>query len=83
MVEILADQPELLALASLAAVPASKMAAAFNDAEHFFEHLTLDELQRLTGACERLGVLSAALVTAVDRYTAAVQQILGGEPPVA
>ena len=80
MVEILADQPELLALASLAAVPASKMAAAFNDAEHFFSHLNLEELARLTNAVERLNALSQALTAAVDEYMAAAQSILDETP---
>ena len=79
-VEILADQPEVMALASLAAVPASKMAAAFNDAEHFFEHLSLDDLGRLTAAVERLGALSEALVAATEEYRRAAVAVLQGAP---
>ena len=77
MVESLADEPELLALAQLASVPASKVAAAFNDAEHFFDHLSLEELQRLSGAVARLGALSRALVAATEVYANQAREILG------
>ena len=80
--EILADQPELLALAGLASVPASKMAGAFNDAEHFFDHLSLAELARLSDAIQRLQDLSLALVAATEKYAAAARAILD-EVPVA
>lgn len=66
---ILADQPELVALSNLAAVAPSKVAAAFNEPEQFFLHLSLDELARLQAACERLGALALQLSEATDEYT--------------
>ncbi len=83
MSQILADQPELLALAALAALPASKVAAAFNDTDHLFEHLSLEEIDRIRGACERLGALSALLATSLDSYTEAIRSmadVAAGEP---
>lgn len=83
MANLIADQPELLALASLAAVPASKMAAAFSEPEHFFEHLSLEELARLQAACERLTALQTAMLAALSVYTEtarlAMEQADGGE----
>lgn len=76
MVEILADAPELLALAQLASVPVSKTAAAFNDPENFFDYLTLEELGRLRGAVERLGGLSQAMTAAVEVYAKRAQAVL-------
>lgn len=75
---ILADLPELVALGNLAGVAPSKIAGAFNDAEHFFDHLTLDELQRLQGACERLGALSEALAASVQSYIDQARLVAAG-----
>jgi hypothetical protein len=69
----LADQPELMALASLAVVAPSKLALAFNDPLAIFAHLSLDELHRIQGACERLGSLTAALAEAMDVWTEAAR----------
>lgn len=81
MVEaIIADLPELVAMAQLAAVPASRMATAFNDGEHFFEHLTLDELDRIRAACERFAIVQAAMVQAMDAYTTAASKVLQAVP---
>ncbi len=74
----LADQPELVALANLAGVAPSKVAAAFNDPLTLFSHLTLDEIQRLQGACERLGSLTAALATGLEAWSAAAKEVLSG-----
>lgn len=73
-VVILADQPELVALGTLSGVAPSRMAAAFNDADHFFTHLTLDELIRVQGACERLGSLSSLLAASLQEYAQAVRE---------
>lgn len=73
---ILADQPELLALATLAAVPASKLAAAFNDPENFFTHVGLEEVARLNDAVKRLGDLSRQMVEAAESYTDYAQEKL-------
>lgn len=73
---VLADQPELVALGNLASVPPSRMALAFNDPEHFFEHLTLDELGRLKDACERLALMQQTMTEAMDGYIAEAKRIL-------
>lgn len=80
MAIVIADQPEILALAQLSAVPASKIAAAFGDPPQFFEHLTLEELGRIQGACERFAALQQQMVTAMDIYTEAAQDILARVP---
>ena len=73
---ILADQPELVALASLAAVPPSKLAAAFNDPEHFFSHVGLEEVSRLNDAVKRMGELSRQLIAAAEIFTEYTQAAL-------
>ncbi len=78
----LADQPELAALCTLAAVAPSKVAQAFNDPLALFSHLTLEEIQRLQGACERLGSLTTALAVALESWTVAAKMALQ-EPSVA
>ncbi len=60
------DSPELQALAQLASVAPSRMAAAFSDPENFYTHLTLDELNRITDGCTRLGIVQAQLIAALD-----------------
>ncbi len=72
----LADAPELVALGTLASVAPSKVADAFNDPLALFDHLTLEEIQRLQGACERLGSLTGALAAGLDAWTAAARQTL-------
>lgn len=76
MAPLVPDQPELLALASLAAVPASKMAAAFSEPERFFEHLSLEELARVQAACERLGVMVGQFIEAVEVATEQARAVL-------
>jgi len=75
---ILADQPELMALANLAAVPASKLAAAFNDPQNFYTHIDLDEVGRLNNAIQRLSVLSHQLVEAATIFTDMAQEAMAG-----
>ncbi len=65
---ILADAPELVALANIASVSPSKVAAALNDPLALLEHLTLDELNRLRGATDRLAALSALLATMTQAW---------------
>ncbi len=75
---LLADQPELVALANLASVAPSKVAAAFNDEpEQFFVHLSLDELQRLQGAAERLAALSGELAMVTAAFAERAREALG------
>ena len=78
MSQILADQPELVALGTLSGVAPSKMAQGFNDPEHLFTFLDLGEIQRIQGACERLGSLTAVLVQALDIYTEAAKAVVSG-----
>ncbi len=73
---IVADAPELVALGNLAGVAPSKMAQAFNDPKALFDHLSLDEVLRLQGACERLGSLTTALASALKEWTDAAAAVL-------
>lgn len=73
---VLADQPEILALAMLAAVPASKISAAFNEPLRFFHHLSLDELTRLREACDRLAAVQTVMAAALEEYAAAAREVL-------
>lgn len=73
---ILADEPELLALAQLSALPASKIAAGFNDPSQFFNYLTLEELARLQAACERLAAFQVRLSAKLDIYANAARELL-------
>lgn len=73
---IAADRPELVALAALASLAPSRMATAFNDPEHLFEHLTLEELGRLQGATTRLAALQAELGAALEVYREEARKLL-------
>lgn len=73
---ILADQPELQSLAQLASIPASQMAAAFNNPERFFEFLTLEEVDRMKAACERMALLQNQIIEAMAIYTAVARVLL-------
>jgi hypothetical protein len=64
-----ADQPELRALAQMAGVDPSKMAAGFNEPEKLFDYISLAQLARLKTSADRLGALSLQLVAAMDIYT--------------
>ena len=74
----LPDQPELLALAQLASVAPSKIAAAYNDPDAFFEHLTLPELDRIRDASERLGQLVTDMAAAVQPFLEQGKAVLEG-----
>lgn len=71
---ILADAPEVLALATLASVSATTMAAAFNDPEHIFSHMSLDELGRLQNAAARLTELNTRMARALAIYSDLITQ---------
>ena len=73
---ILPDQPEILMLATLAAVSASKVAAAFNEPLRFFNHLSLEELGRLQAACDRLSAIQTAMAEALEVYATAAREVL-------
>jgi len=77
-VTFLPDQPELVALAQLASISATRMAAAYSDPDNFFEHLTLLELDRIRDACERLAQLTAALAAAVQPFLEQGKAVLEG-----
>ncbi len=72
------DNPELAALAQAAGVDPGKMAAAFNDPERFFEHLTPEELARINESCGRFQVLGNQLARALDVYTIHARGFLSG-----
>jgi hypothetical protein len=71
-----ATLPELVALAQLAGVDPSKMAAAFSEPEHIFQHITLDELARIKQSTDRLAALSAQLAAACDVYMTSAKGVL-------
>ena len=64
-IPITADLPELRLLAQLAGIAPSRMAAAFNDPEHFFKHMTLDELNALKASVDRFAAVQDQLLAAV------------------
>lgn len=78
MDSISADLPELIALASMASVDPERMAAAFNDPENLFDHLTRDDLHQLKLSCDRLAVLQAQLTASADRYMVFARGVLVG-----
>ncbi len=82
-VTFLSDQPELVALATLASVAPSQVALAFNDPPSLFSHLSLPEIQRLRDACERLGSLTTALVAGLEVWTDAAKVALSEAPQLA
>jgi hypothetical protein len=66
MPDFLPDQPELQALAQLSGVAPSKMAAAFDDIEHFSNHMTQEDIDRLRDAIERLSSLLRQFMARVE-----------------
>lgn len=69
---------EFLALANLSGIDAEKMAEAFNDPEHFFDHLSLEELRQFSDACVRVSALQSRMVAATDMYVAFARGLLEG-----
>jgi hypothetical protein len=66
LMAISAETPALQALAALGGIEPQKMAAAFNDPEHLFDHLTLEELARLKAGCDQMAALQLVMVAAMD-----------------
>jgi hypothetical protein len=66
------DSDALRAIALMAGVPPARMAAAFSDPEHIYGHISLEELERIKAACERLGALGMQLAAATDIAMAAI-----------
>ena len=64
------DSPELTGIAQMAGIAPEKLAAALTDPSRLFEHITLEELQSLQQSCNRLGVLQARLIAAMEIYEA-------------
>lgn len=75
---IKADSPELIALAGLAKLEPAKLAGAFNDPEHFFEHLTLGELEEYSKACIRMSELQNQMIAATHVFGAYARGLLEG-----
>jgi AMMECR1 domain-containing protein len=71
-----ATLPELVALAQLAGVDPSKMAAAFSDPEQFFQHISLDELARIKVSTDLLAALSTELAKACDVFLGHAKGVL-------
>ena len=63
------DQPELRTLCQLAGIAPSRLAAAFNDPEHLFSHISRDELERFMASCQRLDLLQRRLIAALGIMT--------------
>ena len=78
MDDISADQPELQAFALLAGVEPWKMAMAFNDPDHLFDHLTLEEIARFKVGCEAIEVLRVRMLAAMDQYLSYTRGVLAG-----
>lgn len=66
---IAADAPEFAMLASAAGIDVKRMAAGFNDPAHFFDHLTLEELERFTASCDRFAELQKTIMSALARVS--------------
>ena len=60
------DLPELRIIAQFAGIAPSRLAAAFNNPEHFLDHITPDELDRFKDSCDRLSALQVRMLAAVD-----------------
>ncbi len=73
---ISADSPELKAFAMAGDIDPEKMAAAFNDPEHLFDHLTLAEIARFKIGCDRLVDLQKVMLAAMDQYMAHARAVL-------
>lgn len=74
------DQPELQAFALLAGVEPWKMAMAINDPDHFFDHLTLEEIARFKVGCDAIEVLRVRILAAMDQYLAFARGVLAAQP---
>jgi hypothetical protein len=71
-----ADLPELVALAQMASVAPSAMAAGFSDPANLFQHISLGELARIKESTDRLAVLGVRLAKACDGYIAYAERVL-------
>lgn len=73
-----AESPALKAFALVAGLEAWKLAAAFNDPEHLFDHLTLDEIARFKAGTDLLASTHAQMVEAMDRFLVFSRGVLAG-----
>jgi hypothetical protein len=80
MVEVVieATEPEVRAMSQMAAIDPEKLAAAFNDPEHFFEHLDLEGLRRFAESCVRLQQLQGRMIASTERYASYARGLLAG-----
>lgn len=67
------DTPELRLIAQLAGIAPSRLAAALNNPEHLYQHLTLDELKRFEESCIRLSGVQARMIEALSAAAAAIR----------
>jgi hypothetical protein len=70
--------PALVALAQMSDIAPERMAAAFSDPLHFFEHLTLEELARLQETCGHFASVQTQMLNAVEIYRAYAEGFLKG-----
>ena len=68
------DLPELRLLAQFVGIAPSRLAAAFSDPAHLFEHITLDELQRFKENCDRVGALMVDMAASMAAGLPALQK---------
>ena len=73
-----AEEPAFIALANASQIEPERMAAAFNEPAEFFEHVTLEELERLTECCGRFAALLPAMTEAMSGYTLYAKGLLAG-----
>jgi len=74
----LSDSVEFRMLADSAGVSAEKMLAAFADPLHLFEHLTLEDLNKLQESCDRFLVVQQEIGNALARFSSFAEGFLAG-----
>lgn len=67
---VFAESPELIAIATMSGVNPGKLATALSNPARLFDHLSLDDLNKIKASCERLTILQAEMATAMDVFTA-------------
>lgn len=72
------DQAEVASLALLSGLDPKKMAAAFNEPQKFFDHLSLPELTRLQETCQRFAIVQNLMIAAMDQYKSYAKGLLEG-----
>lgn len=76
--ELSPDSPAVQGMALAAGLEAWKLAAAFSDPEHLFDHLTLEEIARFRAGVDELETTRAVMLAAMDQYLAYARGVLAG-----